>query len=299
LAEVSPKAQFLPNKTARLRDKLPLQNVVNGTRHESNKLAPPWLSGGLLTKPDSNSAKTIVKLLWRIAKLHGKPKSNSVKACSSRKHLVPGWLTRPCRVVARKSNHSIHLTKEPIMAGLIQEQMMGEQPVDELMPEEEMNPEMGMDPGMQMGMGEDPMLEDDDEDLDTEDPTFQAAMQYAMQALYENEAARDVAQSLQSAADPVEALADVSYEITALVDERTDGEVPDELLVLLATTIMEEVADIGEAAGVEYQPAEIAEAFQLVIIRFLQENGMDTTELEQAMDQVDPSVFEQAANAEM
>jgi hypothetical protein len=180
------------------------------------------------------------------------------------------------------------------MAGLIQEQMMGDPAAGAPMPEDGMSPEMGMD----MGMGEDPMM-DDDEELDTEDPAFQAAVQYAMQALYENEAARDVATSLQNAPSPVEGLANVSYEITALVDERTDGEVPDELLVLLATTIMEEVADIGEAAGIDYQPAEIAEAFQLVIIRFLQENGMDTTELEQAMAQVDPSVFEQAANAEM
>jgi hypothetical protein len=180
------------------------------------------------------------------------------------------------------------------MAGLIQEQMMGDPAAGAPMPEDEMNTGMGMD----MGMGEDPMM-DDDEELDTEDPAFQAAVQYAMQALYENEAARDVAQSLESAPSPVEGLANVSYEITALVDERTDGEVPDELLVLLATTIMEEVADIGEAAGIDYQPAEIAEAFKMVILRFLQENGANTAELEQAMAQVDPSVFEQAANAEM
>ena len=178
------------------------------------------------------------------------------------------------------------------MAGLIQEQMMGEQPAGAPMPEDEMNPGMGME----MGMGEDPML--DDEDLDTEDPAFQAAVQLAMQALYENGAARDVATSLQNAPSPVEGLANVSYDITSLVDERTDGQVPDELLVLLASTIMEEVADIGEAAGVEYQPAEIAEAFKMMILRFLQENGMNTAELEQAMNQVDPSVFEQAANTE-
>lgn len=186
------------------------------------------------------------------------------------------------------------------MAGLIQEQMMGDPAAGASMPKEQMNPEIGMDPGMDpsMAMGEDSMAEDDSE-FEVDDPAFEAAVQYAMQVLYENEAARDIAVSLQNAPSPVDGLADVSYDILEIVDERTDGEVPDELYMLLATTIMEEVAEIGEAAGIDYQPAEIAEAFKMMILRFVQENGGDTTELEQAMAQVDPSVFEQAANAEI
>lgn len=186
------------------------------------------------------------------------------------------------------------------MQGLIQQQMGApaggpEQgmPADP-MAQDPMAAEAGMDPMMAEGMEA-----DDDEDLNQDDPAFQAALQFAMQALYENGAARDVAQSLRSAPDPIAGLADTAYEMVSLVDERTDGEVPDELLILLSITILQEVAEIGEAAGVDTSATNVAEAFKQMLLRFLGEQGMDTTQLEQAMAEVDPAMFEQAANAEM
>jgi hypothetical protein len=186
------------------------------------------------------------------------------------------------------------------MAGLIQEQMgAAGAPEQEMMPGAEMaqDPNMMQDPAMM----EDPMAAgmDDDEPLNEDDPAFQAALQLAMQALYENGAARDVAQSLRSAQDPVQGLADTAYEMVSVVDERTEGQVPDELLILLSITILQEVAEIGEAAGVDTSPTTLAEAFKQMLLRFLGEQGMDTTQLQQAMDQVDPAVFQQAAEAEI
>lgn len=186
------------------------------------------------------------------------------------------------------------------MAGLIEQQMGA---AGAMRPEQGMPPDA--DPMMQqaggMPMGEDPMAmaEDDDEDLNENDPAFQSALQLAMQALYQNEAARDVAQGLRSAQDPVQGLADTAYEIVTVVDERTEGAVPDELLILLSITILQEVAEIGEAAGVDTSPTVLAEAFKQMLLRFLGEQGMDTTQLQQAMDQVDPAVFQQSAEAEM
>lgn len=138
--------------------------------------------------------------------------------------------------------------------------------------------------------------EDDGAELDQENPGFQQALGLAMKALYENNAAADIATALKSAPNPVEGLANTAYEITAIADEQ--AEVPDELLVLLAISILQEVADIGEAAGVDVSPANVAEAFKQMLLRFLGEQGLNTTELQQAMDQVDPSMFEQAANTE-
>jgi hypothetical protein len=182
------------------------------------------------------------------------------------------------------------------MAGLIEQQM---QPGQEPMAEEELlaqDPAMMQDPAMADSMAMEEA--DDDEDLNEDDPAFQTALQYAMEALYANEAARDVAQTLKAAPDPVQGLAETAYEITSIVDERTDGEVPDELLVLLAINVLQEVAEIGEAAGVDTSPTIVAEAFKQMLLRFLQENGANTAELEQAMADVDPSVFQQAAQAE-
>ena len=168
------------------------------------------------------------------------------------------------------------------MAGLIKDQMA---PAQEAMPAEaEQMPTEEMDEGE----GPDP---------DT-DPNYTTALKFAMQALYENGAAEGVAKSLRSARDPVEGLASTAYEITSIVDERTEGAVPDELFALLATKILGEVADIGEAAGVKYKPSDIALALKTMILRYLGEQGMDTTQLQQAMDQVDPEEFNRMAQGE-
>lgn len=169
------------------------------------------------------------------------------------------------------------------MQGLIKQQMAPEQ---EAMPAEQMPPEpMGE---MEEGEGPDP---------DT-DPGYTTALRFAMQALYENGAANGVAQSLRTARDPVDGLANTAYDIVSIVDERTEGAVPDELFALLGTKILEEVADIGEAAGVKYKPSDIALALKTMILRYLGEQGMDTTQLQQAMDQVDPEEFNRMAMAE-
>lgn len=174
------------------------------------------------------------------------------------------------------------------MAGLIQNQMA---------------PEQGMPaPEEQMPMGEDPMaagMQDDGEPTaDESDPAFQGALEMAMQALYANGAAKGVAESLKAAPDPVQGLADTAYEMTSIVDERTEGQVPDELIVPLGMAILEEVVDIGDAAGIQYQPADIAQAFKDMVLRFLGEQGLDTSQLQQAMDQVDPQEFNKMASAE-
>jgi hypothetical protein len=180
------------------------------------------------------------------------------------------------------------------MVGLVQEQMgaAGAPAQDPAAMQDPMAAQGGME---QMAAGE---MMDAEGGPDENDPAFQAALQYAMEALYSNGAAKDVAKALKSAPDPVAGLADTAYEMVSVVDERTDGLVPDELLILLAVTILQEVAEIGEAAGVDTSPTNVAEAFKQMLLRFLGEQGMDTTQLEQAMAQVDPAVFEQVAQAE-
>lgn len=161
------------------------------------------------------------------------------------------------------------------MAGLIKDEMAPEQSAQMAGAPEMEDAEGGPDPDS--------------------DPNYRTALKFAMQALYENGAAEGVAKSLSSARDPVEGLANTAYDITGIVEERTDGAVPDELFALLATNILEEVADIGEAAGVDYKPADIALALKQMILRYLGEQGMDTTQLQQAMDQVNPEEFNRMA----
>ena len=128
-----------------------------------------------------------------------------------------------------------------------------------------------------------------------DNPYFVQAMKYALQVLYEQGAAKDVAEQIRAGQDKVEAMANVAYEITTTVDERTDGKVPRELIALLAMAILKEVIDIAKAAKVDSSPLDAANAFKTMLLRYLGENGVDTSQLQQAMDQVDPSVFTQGA----
>lgn len=151
-------------------------------------------------------------------------------------------------------------------------------------------------PGSNGGAAAAQGMEVPEDSVDENDPAFGAAMELAMKALYEGGAAKDVAAQLKSSPSTVEGLANVAYEMTSVVDERTDGQVPDELIVILGASILQEVADIAEAAGMKPSAQDVAEAFKQMLLRFLGEQGVDTTQLQQAMDEVDPAAFNQVAD---
>lgn len=173
------------------------------------------------------------------------------------------------------------------MAGLIQKQMMGD--ADEAT-------EKMQGPGPD-GSQQHESAEGEGGEIDMNNPAFKAAIEYANKVLYEQQAAKEVSQSLKSAQSVSKGMADVAYDISSIVDEKTQGQVPDELLMLMGMKILEEVADIAEASGLKPSNQDVAEAFKLMLLRFLQEQGMDTSQLQQAMDQIDPSVYDQPVKA--
>lgn len=128
-----------------------------------------------------------------------------------------------------------------------------------------------------------------------QDPNYAGALKFAMQALYKNGGAEGVAESLRSAKDPAEALANTAYEIMSVIEERTQGSVPDEYFGLLATRVLQEVSDIAEAAHVDMKPSDIALALKQMILRYLGEQGYNTSQLQQQMDKVNPEMFNQMA----
>ena len=134
-----------------------------------------------------------------------------------------------------------------------------------------------------------------DQSVDENNPAFLRALKFAMRVLYEQKAAGDVAQQLRVATDKTEALGNIAYEIVSMVDERTEGTVPRELLGLLAMAILKEVIDIGQAAKMDITPQNAAGAFKNMLLRYLGENGVDTSQLQQGMDKIDPAVFSQVA----
>ena len=128
---------------------------------------------------------------------------------------------------------------------------------------------------------------------DENNPAFVQALKFAMSVLYEQDAADDVAKQLNSGQDKVDALSNIAYDLTTTVDEKTQGQVPRELIALLGMAILKEVVDIAEAMKLGITPKDAADAFKQMLLRYLGENGVDTSQLQQSMDKIDPKVFEQ------
>lgn len=134
---------------------------------------------------------------------------------------------------------------------------------------------------------------EDDSDIDEDNPAFVGAMKLAFKVLYQQGAAQDIAKQLRASKSKQEALAHISYEIVSVVDERTRGEVPRESIGLLAMAILNEVVDIAEAAQMKLSNQDVAGAFKDMLLRYLGENGVDTSQLQQGMAKIDPAVFSQ------
>jgi ketopantoate reductase len=128
-----------------------------------------------------------------------------------------------------------------------------------------------------------------DEKGDSNDGALESAVNFAMQALYGNGAAQQVAKAIQTAKDKVEAIANTAYEMVAVVDEKTDGQVPNEDLVALAAQVLGEVVEIAQAAGVKIGPMDIAAAMKDMLLRYITEAGLDPTQLRAAMDKINPA----------
>lgn len=117
---------------------------------------------------------------------------------------------------------------------------------------------------------------------------YEQGMAIVRKALYGAEAARDVAKAMKTAQDPASGLAETAYEMVTIADEATQGEIPDERLIEFASEVLGEVADIASAAGIEVKGAVIASAVQMMLVRYVTEQGLDPTQLQQAMAQIPP-----------
>lgn len=117
---------------------------------------------------------------------------------------------------------------------------------------------------------------------------YDEGMSIVRKALYGAEAAREVAKAMKTAQDPSQGLADTAYQMVTIADEATKGAIPDERLIEFASEVLGEVADIATAAGLEIKGAQIAKAVQIMLLRYVAEQGLDITQLQAAMAKVDP-----------
>ena len=154
-------------------------------------------------------------------------------------------------------------------------------------------------PVEQEALPPDQMPPEEDMEADEDNPAFIAAVEFVKTALYEQGAADQVSSVVKKSKSPVDDIANFAYELTSIADEKTNGEVPDELLVLLGSTVLAEIAEIADASGITLQPADIASALKMMILRFMGEQGYDTRQLHEAMNQISPEQINQMAQEGM
>lgn len=125
-----------------------------------------------------------------------------------------------------------------------------------------------------------------EDDIDLEDPTYLSALKQAMATLYRKGAAKQLAAAVRTAPSPAQGLADAAYKMTQIVDEQTGGEIPENLIGVLACQLLGEVAEIANAAGVKVASKEIAEATRLMLEMYLDEAGADPAQTQQIKQQM-------------
>lgn len=103
-----------------------------------------------------------------------------------------------------------------------------------------------------------------------------------------------ISEAISSASDLPKILASTAYDMVAKVDESTGGIIADEDLAGAAAETLGRIAEIAEAAGKEITPRVIARATDIMIRRFMEENG-DVEGLEMMNQQSADAVGDQLA----
>jgi len=113
--------------------------------------------------------------------------------------------------------------------------------------------------------------------------------------LYEEGAAQGIAEALKAAPSVTDGIVDQSMALADVMEQATQGSVPDELAMSFVIDIVQEVVDIGQAAGVKIGPREIADSVREVLANVIETLGGDSTAVRQEMSQLNPDEVGAAA----
>lgn len=136
-----------------------------------------------------------------------------------------------------------------------------------------------------------PGAEADDGDFTPEQDAALKKFSLAVEhALYSGETAQKMAEAIAGADDKPKAISDFAYNLTAMVDEKSQGMLDDELIAPAAADVLGQVLEVAEAAGVQVGEVEMSKAVQLLLARYFEEIGATPEEVAQFMGAVDPAL---------
>lgn len=128
-----------------------------------------------------------------------------------------------------------------------------------------------------------------------ESQEFLRARELMLAKLYEEGAADGIAQALQAAPSPSQGIVDQSMAMVDAMETATQGSVPDEEVMSFVIDIVQEVVEIGQAAGAQITSRDIAEAMREVLAQVVENLGGDSSQVRQEMGGMDPEQVAKAA----
>ena len=131
----------------------------------------------------------------------------------------------------------------------------------------------------------------------TDNPAYKKAKELVLSKLYEEGLSEGVLKAVQSASDLPTGLAEQAQVVLSVVDDMTEGSVPDELYMMFGIEMLGEVAEIAKAGGLPVDSTVIAAASQKFIVEVIDGIGGDTTQVKAAMAQMAPAQVGQAIDS--
>lgn len=129
-------------------------------------------------------------------------------------------------------------------------------------------------------------------------PAYVKAKELMLSKLYEEGAAEGLAQAILSAPDPVQGVVDQTMALLDVMEQATQGSVPDELVMAFVVDAISEVVEIAEQAGAPIGEEQVVVVVREVLAQVVDTLGGDSTAIREEMASIDPAEVARQAMAQ-
>ena len=120
-----------------------------------------------------------------------------------------------------------------------------------------------------------------------QDDVYQRAQIAVGRLLYEADGITDAIEQISESGSVAEGLKRTVQGVLTAIDERTGGQIDEEVMVALALDVLTQLVEAMEARGTNVRGRDIAQAVQMLASEYLEQGGVDTATLQQALSQMD------------
>jgi len=136
------------------------------------------------------------------------------------------------------------------------------------------------------------------QEFDDESPEYMRAKELMLSKLYEEGAAQGLAEALKTASSPVQGIVQQAMNLVDVMEQVTQGSVPDEEVMSFVMEILQEVIEIAQASGISVRNADIAAAVSEVLAQVVENLGGDASAIREEMGSIDPEEIGAQLDAE-